>query len=113
MTAIHTYVLQCDGCGAQYRTDPPLRRAFDTRGLAAAEGWQHRIVQITRGPNPSQDFCPACVPKPKARAKRPPKPPAVLPADLASYTAAVLRSCLYEGLAHPDIAERALECLQR
>ena len=112
MTAIQTYVLRCDNCHLEYRTDPPLRQAGQTRELAAADGWVHKIVIQPAGISPSQDFCPTCTPE--APPAPVPLPPVVLPRQVAKYVAAVMQSHVArEDLVHMDKARQALGLLRR
>ena len=94
MSAILTHVLVCDGCGAQYRTDPPLRLAGEARAMAASEGWHNCVYAKNKGMAPSNDFCPKCVPS-ETPARRPLRP-ALLEADEAAYVGAILRAVLEE-----------------
>lgn len=110
MSAHPTYILTCDGCQAQWRHPEPVRRATDIREMAAADGWRHRILQVSQGPNPSQDLCPNCNDAPPTKVRA----PMVLLPELADYVRAVLRSHVAkEDLVHMDLARRVVEALDR
>jgi hypothetical protein len=62
MSAKATYVIVCDGCGAQYvNPQAPQKLVGDARSQAATYGWTTAAVDTgKKGPRPLNDFCVHC-----------------------------------------------------
>lgn len=114
MSAMPTYVLVCNVCGAEFRIAPcSVRNVGGVRAAASSLGWRHAIEMRTAdGYATSADYCPSCIGRRGAPRVEAPEPAIVIPRRLAAYAATLIRFLLARGeCAQESLAKETLSAL--